>query len=76
MTDQVTDIIDSVLRFKTDRFNNAREIMAFRIKQIQEERLRLAKEEEEKRIANQSADKLVDRSGTPSHKSEKVLVEP
>lgn len=76
VTDQMTDIIDSVLRFKTEKINTAREIMAFRIKQIQEERLRLAKEEEEKRIANQSADKLVERIGTPSHKSEKVLVEP
>ena len=71
----MTEIIDSVLRFKTEKINTAREIMVFRIKQIQEERLRLAKEEEEKRTANQSAEKLVERIGTPSHKSDK-LIEP
>lgn len=69
----MTDIIDSVLRFKAEKINTAREVMVFRIKQMQEERLRLAKEEEEKRTANQSAENLADRIGTPSHKSEKVL---
>lgn len=35
--------------------------------------MRLAREEEEKRTANQSGENLVDRIGTPSHKSDKVL---
>jgi hypothetical protein len=46
-------------------------MMAFKIKQIQEEKLRLQKEEEEKRALSQA--NLIDRAGTPSQKSDIAL---
>ena len=49
-----------------------REILAFKLKQVLEEKQRLAKEEEEKAaLQAEQSKELAERIGTPSHKSEK-----